>query len=267
MFSLFRSELFRVQKRFQTWVLTSLVIVAVILFYGGFTIAHLVRPDSTNIIETLQVSKIYENGLGIAALMATIMAVIFSSSLIGSEYGWNTLRAVLARARSRTSLLSAKWLTVALFVVLLSAASVIVTFLASATGSVIANQPSGLHASTLIDVLAVTVRFAMALAPTAALAMFVALAFRSNAAGIAIGIALSFIEPLIFALLKAISSVFDTIEKGGLSWNANRLTTFGGDNDITASNAWASAGVLALWVLLFVALSYRIFTRRDVTSG
>jgi ABC-2 type transport system permease protein len=267
MLPLFRSELFRIQKRTQTWILSGLVTLAVILFYGGFTIAHFVRPDSTNIIESLQVSRIYDNGLGIAALISTIMVVIFSSSLIGSEYGWNTLRPVLARARSRVSLLSAKWATVALYVVLLSTASVIITILASAIGSMIAGEPSGLQASTVIDAVEITARYAMALAPSAALAMFVALALRSNAAGIAIGIAFTFVEPLIFALLGAISDVFKTIEKGGISWNANRLTTFAGNNDITAANAWTSAGVLALWVLLFVALSYRIFTRRDVTSG
>lgn len=263
MLPLFRSELFRTQKRAQTWILSGLVILAVILFYGGFTIAHFVQPDSTNIIESLQVSQIYGNGLVLAALVSTIMVVIFSSSLIGSEYGWNTLRPVLARARSRTSLLSAKWLTVALFVVLLSAASVTITFLASALGSMIAGEPSGLQASTIVDAAEITVRYAMSLTPSAALAMFVALALRSNAAGIAIGIAFTFIEPLIFTLLGAISSVFETIQKGSISWNADRLI----ENDITASNAWTSAGVLALWVLLFVAASYRIFTRRDVTSG
>ena len=97
--------------------------------------------------------------------------------------------------------------------------------------------------------------------------MFVALLMRSNAAGIAIGIAYGFVEPVVFLLLSQVSGVFDTIKKGAIYWNTDRLFTLGGDNDVTTRDAWISAGVLALWVALFVAISYRVFNRRDVTSG
>ncbi len=37
--------------------------------------------------------------------------------------------------------------------------------------------------------------------------------------------------------------------------------------DASTREAWISSGVLALYTLVFVVVSYIVFTRRDVTSG
>lgn len=267
MHHLLKSELFRIRKRAQTWIMIALVLGFVLLFYGGFIIAHLARPESQNIIDTLKLENIYDNGLAIVALIGSIVAVVFGSSLIGSEFSWNTLRPLLARARTRASLLTAKWLTVAIFIVVLSALGVLLTMVSATVGSVIAGEGSDLAAGSLIDFVAATSRVWVGLVPYAALALCLALVMRSNAAGIAIGIALSFAEPILFAILGQLTDVFRTIEKGGISWNSNRVLTYAGDNNTSMSDAWVSAGVVALWVALFAAFSYWIFNRRDVTSG
>jgi ABC-type transport system involved in multi-copper enzyme maturation permease subunit len=264
---LLRSELFRSRKRAQTWILFAIVLGIDLLFYGGFIIAHFARPDSQNIIDTLKLENIYDNGIAVVSLIGSIVAVVFGSSLIGSEFGWNTLRPVLARARTRSTLLTAKWLTVAIFTVALAAVAVLLTMVSAAVGSTLAGEGAGVAAGTLIDFVAVTLRLALGILPYAALAMCIALVMRSNAAGIAIGIALAFAEPILFALFGSLTDVFKTIEKGGISWNTNRILTYAGDNDITLSNVWTSIGVIAIWVALFAAVSYWIFNRRDVTSG
>lgn len=264
---LLRSELFRSRKRAQTWILFTIALGFVLLFYTGFVIAHFVRPESQNVIDTLKLQNIYDNGLGLFSLIASIIVVVFGSSLIGSEFGWNTLRPVLARSQSRASLLTAKWLTALIFTAIVSALGVLFAMISATIGSILAGEGSDVAASTLVDFVSASLRFTAGLFPYAALALFLALLMRSNAAGIAIGIAISFVEPLVFGLLSAITDIFDTIQKGGLSWNTNRVLTFGGDNDITASDAWVSFGASAIWVALFVGLSFWIFNRRDVTSG
>lgn len=264
---LLRSEVFRARKRAQTWTLVAIVVAIEVLFYGGMTIAHFVRRDNEDFLDSLRMATIEDNGLSLIALIGSILVAVFASSLIGSEFGWNTLRPLLARARTRSSLLTAKWLTVLLYVATLSVIGVLVTMTAATVASLVAGEGVGWSPSTIVDAVAISGRFVVGLLPMAALAMFVALFARSNAAGIAIGIAYGFVEPVVFLLLSEVSGVFEAIKKGTIYWNTDRLFTFGGDNDVTARDAWLSAGVLALWVALFVAVSYRIFNRRDVTSG
>jgi ABC-2 type transport system permease protein len=264
---LLRSEIFRARKRAMTWILVAIVVGIEVLFYGGMTIAHFVRPNNQDVLDSLRLATIVDNGLSLIALIGSILVAVFASSLIGSEYGWNTLRPLLARARTRSSLLTAKWLTVLLYVAALSAIGVLVTMTTATIASLVAGEGAGWSLSTIVDAVAISGRFVAGLLPMAALAMFVALLTRSNAAGIAIGIAYGFVEPVVFLLLSQLSDVFDTIKKGAIYWNTDHLFTLGGDNDVTAGDAWLSAGVLALWVALFVAVSYRVFNRRDVTSG
>jgi ABC-type transport system involved in multi-copper enzyme maturation permease subunit len=84
---------------------------------------------------------------------------------------------------------------------------------------------------------------------------------RSNAAGIAGALGLSFIEQPILQLLGLVSDAFERIEEFGLSYNLNAILGFG-DGDATRG-----AIILAIYTAIFVAISYVVFLRRDVTSG
>ncbi len=265
--NLLKSEVFRSRKRAQTWIMLAIVLGLVLLLYGGLTIAAFVRSDPSGVEEALQLSEIHDTGLVVVSLIGTIIAVVFSSSLMGSEYGWNTMRPLLTRAKRRSDLISAKWMTAALYVGLVSLISVVITMAAAIVSTAITGGETSLSGSIVTDAVFVTIRLAMNLLPYAAIAFFLALLLRSNAAGIAIGIATAFIEPIIFALLGALSDVFKSIQKGGISWNTDRVFRFGGDNDVLARDAWISAGVLSIWIAALVVLSLWIFNRRDVTSG
>ena len=267
MMNLFRSELFRVRKRAQSWSLLLILVVLEVLLYGIMVIVNFASSDPTNVKENIQLPKVYDTGLIIVGLAGTILAIIFGSSMLGSEYGWNTLRPMLARARSRSSFLTAKWLTVTLYTLVLVVVGVVGTMLASVIASLIIGEGAGVSGSTLVDAVSYSARFFTGIFPYAALAMLLAVVTRSNTAGIAIAIALNLLEPAIFALLGALSDVFHTVEKAGLSWNANRVASYGGDNDITSSQALQSAGVILIYIVVFVVISFRVFNKRDVTSG
>jgi ABC-type transport system involved in multi-copper enzyme maturation permease subunit len=82
-----------------------------------------------------------------------------------------------------------------------------------------------------------------------------------------LGIAVQLLEDVIFALLGTIADVFDTIQKGGITWNSNRLILFGADDDIAVRDVMVSLGVLLLYIAVFVLISFRVFNRRDITTG
>jgi ABC-type transport system involved in multi-copper enzyme maturation permease subunit len=268
MVNLLRSEIFRAQKRFQSWLLLGIILLGEIVLYGTMVIVSIVRTDPDSVNRNIQLPKIYDTGLIIVNLVGTILVTIFAASLMGNEYSWNTLRPLLARSKSRASLLTAKWLTSLFYVGGLVIASVVAVYGLSALGSVIVGVDTGFSGSTITDAIEVIARYGMAMLPYAALGMLMSVLTKSNTAGIALSIALLLLEPALFAALGALSDVFDSVQKGGLSWNADRLFSFGdAGSDVTAGQVLNSAGVLAIWIIGFVLISFRVFGRRDVTSG
>jgi ABC-2 type transport system permease protein len=268
MVNLLRSEIFRAQKRFQSWLLLAIILLGELVLYGVMVIVSIVRTDPDSVNRNIQLPEIYDTGLIIVNLVGTILVTIFAASLMGNEYSWNTLRPLLARSKSRASLLAAKWLTTFLYVLGLIVVSVVAVYGLSMLGSLIVGVDTGFSGGAIMDAIEVMGRYAASMLPYAALGMLMAVLTKSNTAGIALSIALLLLEPALFAALGALSDVFDTVQKGGLSWNADRLTSFGNSgSDVTASQALNSAGVLAIWVIGMVLISFRVFDRRDVTSG
>ena len=96
MTNLLRSELFRVRKRPQSWWLLAVLVALEVMLYGIMVIVNFASSDPTSVKTNIQLPQIYDTGLVIVALAGTILAIIFASSTLGSEYGWNTLRPLLA---------------------------------------------------------------------------------------------------------------------------------------------------------------------------
>jgi ABC-2 type transport system permease protein len=267
MVNLLKSELFKIRKRPQAWMMIVMTVIFQIGLYVGLVIASLVRDDPDSVNRNIQLGKLWEIGLIPTQIVAGIMVTVFGSSLIANEYGWTTIRPLVARSPSRNSLMSAKWLTVLLYSVALVAAGILTAVICSVIGSAIVGVDSGLSAERVIDIIATIGRYAVGVLPYAAVGFMLGVITRSNAAGIALGIALQLLEGTLFQLLGLLSDTFDSIQKGGVSWNVNRLMFFGGDNDYSARDATVSLGILLVYIALFALISYRVFNRRDITTG
>jgi ABC-type transport system involved in multi-copper enzyme maturation permease subunit len=123
------------------------------------------------------------------------------------------------------------------------------------------------------DMLLGLLRWTVATLPYAAIAFVAALITRSNAAGIAIGLGLNFAELLIMGLLVELINRFETVVEYGINWNVQQLvnitTEDGGTvmDPVSTGQVWKSAGILLLYCAVAIAISFRVFTRRDITSG
>lgn len=272
-----QSEIFRLRKRPQTWIMPILATMFIGAFYAVIYLVYQFGDvsESADMRESLKVSNIFENGMAIFGFFGGILIVIVASSLIGSEFGWNTLRPLVSRARSRSSLLSAKWVVVVAYTVLMVIVGLIGSMVIAAIGSALAGNSMSFSAELWDFYLLGALRWVVASLPYAVIAFAVALITRSNAAGIAIGIGISFVEPLLFGLLGLVSDVFETVQEYGISWNVSQLTSIssqGGDNatfgdPISTAQVWESIGILAIYVAVFVVATYWVFNRRDITSG
>jgi ABC-2 type transport system permease protein len=269
-----QSELFRLKKRPQTWIMPVLVTGFIAAFYTViYLIYHLGSvSDRDDMLESARVDNIFSNGMQIFGFFGGILVVVVASSLIGSEYGWNTLRPLVARASSRTALLSAKWVVVTLYTILMVLVGVLVSMVIAAIVSLLLGNEITLSSSLWDDYLLGTLRWMVATLPYAVIAFAAALITRSNAAGIAIGIGLSFVEPLLFGLLSLASDVFETAQEYGIAWNVQQLATLPTRPDsfsepVPAEQVWQSTAILAVYMAVAVIATYTIFKRRDITSG
>lgn len=273
MMHLLRSELFRLRKRPQAWIMALIMVLAVGTFYVALTIASSVLSDPTDTEESLILPNIFENGMQIATLLGFILTIVLASGLVGNEYGWNTIRPLLARARSRSALLSAKWITVLLYSMGLYLLGLLATIAFSAASSAIVGNFESIDAGMAGDWAIAFGRVLVSQLPYAALAFTMALITRSNAVGIAVGIGFGFLEPAIFGLLGLITNAFDEVRKFGLEYPSNQLvamnanTGFGGYGEITTAEAWRAVATLGVWVVIMVGASFYFFNKRDVTSG
>jgi len=270
-----QSELFRLRKRPQTWIMPVLAVAFIAMFYGVLFLVYQFGPadDRPEMQESVMVANIFENGMQMFGFFGGILTVIVASSLIGSEFSWNTLRPLVARASSRTGLLSAKWIVVTLYTIFMVIVGIIGSVVLAAIASLMMDTSISLPSETWDQFAIGFVRWIVAMLPGSVIAFSAALLTRSNAAGIAIGIGISFVEPLIFGLLSLLADVFGTVEEYGIAWNVQQLINISTQSDggfqdpVETAQAWQSAGILGIYVVILVAATYYVFKRRDITSG
>lgn len=269
MMQLLRSEIFRLRKRPQAWILALIMVLAVGGFYVALAIAASVISDPESTEDSLKLPNIFENGMQIATLIGFILTVVLASGLIGNEYSWNTIRPLLARARSRSALLTAKWLTVFLYSIGLFLVGFIATIGFSAATSAIVGGFESVDGATVGDWIVAFGRILVSQLPYAALAFALALITRSNAVGIAVGIGVGFLEPAIWGLLGLVTDAFDEVRKFGLEYPSTLLFNMNSnlDDAVSVSEAWRAVATLGVWVAIMVSATYYFFNKRDVTSG
>jgi len=268
MMNVLQSELFRLRKRPQTWIMPLLASAFIVLYYGIGYLQYQSgsAADRLDMRQSVQqLSSIFENGMQIWRVVALVM--------IGSEHGWNTLRPLVARSSSRSDLLSAKWIVVGLYAIFMVIAAVLVSLLAATVASLFMGGAVSLPVAVWDDMLLGTLRWMIATIPYAVIAFTAALMTRSNAAGIAIGIGLNFAELLVLGLLLEVIDGFETVVEYGINWNVQQLvnitTEDGGSvlDPVSTEQIWQSAVILTLYCAMAIVGSYLVFTRRDITSG
>jgi ABC-2 type transport system permease protein len=268
MIHLLRSELFRLRKRPQSWILAIIMFLAVATFYSVLTVASFVLSDPGSTERNLQLGNIFNNGMHITTVTGYILTVVFAAGLIGNEYGWNTIRPLLARATSRSALLSAKWITLLIATVGLFIVGLVTTIAFSALGSMVAGVFEGISVSDVRDWAVEFTRIVYSQLPFTVMAFSVALITRSNAAGIAVGIGFSIVESLVWALLSLMTGAFDSIRKFGIEYPTTLLSNLDHSTD-DASNGeiWRAVAVITVWMIVMITATYWVFNRRDVASG
>ncbi len=232
--------------------------------------------------------------VGTAIRWTTLVSIpfiaFFTVLVVGSEYGWGTLRSALMKGPGRTRFLAAK---LAMILVLLAAAwlavlaaivvtSLITTALASGVGH------GDLDAAAIGSMLGDTARAWFAALPYVALAALLAIALSGWAGGMlaATGFAIAYFFVDLFSIgriIKLFDGVdgmrwFSSLAEYDLGWNT-AAWMFGENGEPITGFALAGAiGVVeypseahafvvqAVFLAAFTVLAFVLFNRRDVAG-
>jgi len=226
----------------------------------------------TDLLRQMRPANVQGFGISLVSGIGSVMLIIFAASHVGTEFGWGTLRTLLAHGAGRATFLGAKLLSIAGFGVLFIFVGVVAAIIGSYLATTIAaGDTSGLDLGAIASAAA---KAYYTFLPYMALAALIAVWSRSAGAGIAAGLVLYFTEGLIASLVVQLNREYANIVNYGLSRNVTAIT-----RDLTATgvtqdpsaialpDAERAALVLAIYTAVFVALAFWRLRTRDITLG
>jgi len=225
-----------------------------------------------NIVMSIEMSKpmsrekIILDSFGMMSLV-TLLMIIASAGIVASEFSQGTIKMLLSRPVKRWKILTSKYLTVLIFGLLLTA----VTYVSSVVGafifypateeSSIAFYNSEVAVTAVFGESAYLVLLAFVyVCVMATLAFMIGSVFRSSALAIGVSLFLFFTGSMIVMFLERFA-----VAKYILF--AHDLTQFETGHQVLSSNTMPfSVMVLIGYVIVFLAISYSTFIKRDITA-
>ena len=278
-------ELLKTRKRRVTWICFGIVVA--FLAFMFVAVRALMKgtagADSPDFMQ-LDAAMRFPSGFGFLQIMevqsALYLVIVLVSLLVGSEYGWGTLRLALARGPSRTQFMLAKLIAAMLTIVIGTAAILFVGAALMIFGDLTIGAFDPVFPDRFLPNLIVDW-----FRTTAVLMIYVAIAFagaslmRSGGAGLGVGLAFVVVEQIIMNLfvgfggtLGKIAQYFPTRLSESVLYTSE-LTVWidveGGQPGPPGTwlDPWPAAGLLTLYFVLLVGAAIWVFNRRDITSG
>lgn len=269
----FVAEVLKLRKRPACWVLFGLLQAAIILLL--YALPYVILTYAAHSFHGTQAQTL-ANGLRPESLVTTLLpflnglgrgfAIVLGALLVGSEYGWGTVKTILIQRPSRLSVFGGKALALASLLAVFVLASFVTAFAASVVVTVLRHDV--VAAPSLLELGKGLAGTWLIFATSASLTACLAVLCRGT--GIAIGLALVeglFLENIISGLLGQLAG-WSAIPKALPGLNANALTDSFTSNAVAQGSPLVSAGhavlVLIAYTLCFILLASFLFRKRDV---
>jgi len=278
MIEMIRGEISKITKRRMTWIL--ILVMAVyftIIFFATYGIVSS-PPErmSPQVIEqisaSLQFPGVFDTIFSTSRTILTLLIIILVASSIGNEYGWGSIRQILARQGIRYYFVTSKLVSLVFFamvglVIALLIGFILALIIANMFGPISWDFMSASYAGQLAQNFGWTL---FTLLPYVAFTAFFAFLGRSAIAGIGGGLGFYFIEAILV-------SVFN--QSGG--WLAEIPAYLVGPNidalvpaTLFSQSPFAVMGelptvlhasiTLVIYCVVLVAASLVLFKKRDI---
>jgi ABC-2 type transport system permease protein len=285
MLRLINSELFKMRKRSMTWILLYILVGFIVIFHlllfaiSRISLPSIGRGGGFSIQDFLGLSAAIPFALYTLSSLGSLLAVILVASATGNEYNWRTIRIALISSESRFKFLAAKLVSVIIIILIGMLIGIITGFVVGLITAAIGG--SGFDFSFASghyfwsQFLQFCRTFFIIMLYTF-LGFLFAVVGRSAMPGIAVGVGILFIEPIITSLMSLAGGWVAKIPNYLLAYNVRAINS---SNDLSSiSNSGFSTMllqlpsasqafiVLTVYMVMFVVLTFYLFHKRDVTG-
>jgi hypothetical protein len=264
-----RANLRKLVRRPASWV----TLILLIALLGLINLALIAAAKTSNDPQAALGARQFVTFPGAYELVLTLilgigglLAVTYGAAIGGSEWGWGTLKAAVARGESRSRYTLLNYAAVAVFVVIGLVIAYLIGVVAAAVGAVVLG--AGLDGisdrDSLLRLPELFGRAGLALAMNAAFGYAVATVARSQLAGIAVGLGLYFAEGIAGVFLPEVFKWFP--------FSASSAVTAAGDGGAVGGGVTTqldpNMAIVAVIAWLVVALTVAgLFTERAEIGG
>jgi ABC-2 type transport system permease protein len=203
------------------------------------------------------------------------------ASSSGNEYNWRTIRIALISSESRLRFLAGKLISVAIIILIGMVIGLAISFVMSLITTAIGGNKFDFGFATGSYLWAQFVQFwrtFFIILPFTLLAFLFSILGRSAMPGIALGIGILFLEPIITSFMRLAGGWVSSIPNYLFSANVSAINAlnqlpgrfangggFGG-LDVTLPSVTQAFIVLAVYMLVCLAAGFYLFHKRDVTG-
>ncbi|MBC1563958.1 ABC transporter permease subunit [Listeria booriae] len=274
MMALIANETRKISLRFSTWLYPIIIMVVILALAAIF---RSVSPDIDNVQFMLSIN-------GISMFLVALFSIVIASSVVASEFSFGTIKLLLIRPYKRWEILLSKYIVVMLYAVVLALFTLLITYLISGVltsfgsltqdvsdiiptysenGDILNTGLTAINAlSTQLGFFLVELIFSMSIA------FMVSSLLRSQALAVGIGLFLLFINSIAGGITLMLAEKFEWFKYifvtplYYINMNSNGM----GNMEINSGLSTGLAiGILAVYYVVFMALSFVFFQKRDVS--
>ena len=286
MIRLINAELFKLRKRSMIMVLLSVLIgIIVLLYFLLLAVSNANLPDVGSRMGSLP------NLLGLPLAIPFAMfilsdfggalAIVLGASSVGNEYNWRTIRTAVVSSESRFKLLTAKLISIAIFILIGMVIGLAAGFLMSLITTAIGGYKFDFSFATgsyLWDQFLQFWRTFFVLIPYTVLGFMFAIVGRSAMPGIASGIGILFLERVIATFMFLAGGWIAKVPNYLLYANVQAITSLaglpdwfgsgmgGGGVNIQFPGVSHASIALVIYSAAFLFIAFYLFRKRDVTG-
>lgn len=273
--ALVRMELLKLRKRRMTWIMLGLLVglrLAGTAFSVFWSSRAGVEPEiRERILASATLPSTIPDALNFIAGLGAFLLAILTAASMGSEYGWGTLRAIIGSGVSRSRFLAAKLIALSTAAVAYTVVPLVIMVAAAVPMALLLDRPiiaSGIDGPWVGDVLLMMARTVLPLLAQVSMAFAITIVTRSQAAGVGVALAATFVEPLAALVLDMLGGSLASVADYLLLVNAQALMQYNGFGHVqvaegTLSQAHAVLVILG-WMTLYVTTALLVFRRRDI---
>jgi ABC-2 type transport system permease protein len=265
--ALLHLSLVKLARRPATWVVFAILAgLIVLVFLGLGASAGQVESlgDQLQVRALLAFPTAYTVVIGVILGFGGLLAVAYGAAIIGADWAWGTIRAIIGRGESRVRYTLITFLAIAIVLGL----GTLVTFVLGSMAAIVGAEMAGLgsegatDAEKLSTLPGLFVRTWLGVTQQAAIGFAIAMLFRSQLAGIGAGLAFYFAELFLFfvPLLRDALVYFPFSVANAVVPTTDELGTGGFGNvptiDPDTAVLW-SAGYLVLALVVASAAMWR----------